>query len=297
MFNLAFSSKSVMALAMSSLLVACGGGGSSSDNSGNQVTQDVEIQFSAQAGDTKIRCEEMLDVTVGTHNTHPAFTDVRVYVSEIALISQDGDAVNVTLIQDGKWQYKNVALLDFENGSGSCDNGNADTNFTIRGTVPEGEYDGIRFTVGVPTELNHFGIDGDSEVSPLDVIGMNWTWQGGHKHLRMDVKGWNIHLGTTGCEVIDENNEMIDCTSSNSNRPQYQFAAFDAAQNKVIFDYQALVYASDISNSGNNVKPGCMSAKDDNECGEVFDRLGLDLTTGQCRGGDCASAQSWIRVE
>lgn len=300
MFNPSFSAKTLVSITLCSLLAACGGSDNSSSGASttdSKTSQEVAIQFAARVGNEEIRCEAMNNSVVGTANSQPTFSDVRMYISEVALINEQGEAVSVELTQDGKWQYQNVALLDFETGSGSCANGNEDTNHMIRGKVPQGKYTSLRFTLGVPAELNHYGIDGDDAVSPLDVTGMNWSWQKGHKHLRMDVAGWNIHLGTTGCEVTDANAEVVDCAGSRPNRPQYQLDNFNLATNKVVFDYQKLVANSDISKNTDATPLGCMSASSDPDCQGVFDNLGLDLITGQCIAGNCSTSQSWVSVE
>ena len=70
--------------------------------------------------------------------------------------------------QDGLWQYENVALLDFEDKTGGCrDVGTVETNAQVVGTVPEGDYTGLTFDLGVPFELNH--IDASTAPSPLNV--------------------------------------------------------------------------------------------------------------------------------
>jgi len=66
-----------------------------------------------------------------------------------------GKSIPVNLTQDGKWQYQNVALLDFENKSGGCANGTVETRNQIVGTIPKGNYQGLQFTLGVPFNLNH----------------------------------------------------------------------------------------------------------------------------------------------
>ena len=38
---------------------------------------------------------------------------------------------------------------------GTCAGGTTATNTSIRGTYPAGSYTGIKFTVGVPFDLNH----------------------------------------------------------------------------------------------------------------------------------------------
>jgi len=286
--------KTLTTMAFIATLSAC-----DSDDKDNETTalKKVTINFAAKVGELPISCKLMENITVGQANTQPEFTDARLYISELALLSEEGEVINVELTQDGAWQYLNVALLDFETGDGTCGNGTAETNFSVKGTVPEGSYTGLKFTLGVPTELNNFGIDGDDSVSPLDVTGMNWSWQNGHKHLRMDIKGWNIHLGTTGCELIDANEETVNCANARPNRPQYQFSHFNTETNTVVFDYQALVANSDVSVNAPDTATGCMSSGADSDCQGVFSALGLDIKAGTCIGDDCSSAQTWLRVE
>ena len=286
----------LLAVAIVGALSGCGS--SSSEDSAQQspipsvvTTQNVEIKFVARVGNEAISCEPM-QTPVGLSNQTPEFKDARIYISEVALINDADEVVRVTLNQDKKWQYKNVALLDFETGTGSCSNGNTALNNVIKGTVPSGHYNGIQFTLGVPAELNNYGIDGDDAVSPLDVMGMNWSWQKGHKHLRMDIKGLMIHLGTTGCELVDADAETVDCNSSRPNRPQYQFDSFNPASNRIVFDYQKLVAGNDIDDTTHSM---CMSSSTDTVCQPIFYRLGLDLTSGKCVAGDCG--KSWVTVE
>lgn len=297
--------KTLLSIATAGLLIGCNSDSSSSSNQPASTTanqKEVSIQFAARVGNEDISCESMPTAIAGTTNTNPEFTDVRMYVSEIALINEKGAEVTLDLTQDGKWQYKNVALLDFETGSGSCANGNNALNHVVKGTAPKGSYTGVKFTLGVPAELNHYGIDGEDAVSPLDVLGMNWSWQNGHKHLRMDIKGWNIHLGTTGCESVNVVNETVDCSNSRPNRPVYQFdnINFDNTNNttsRIVFDYQKLTANSDLSTNAPQTPPGCMSSSTDSDCQNIFTNLGLDLTTGQCLGGDCTNSQTWVSVE
>jgi len=274
-------------------LTGCGNSDDTTQSNANVAkTQDVEIQFSARAGNEEITCQTMTSV-VGMNNINPQFKDARMYVSEVALINDEGDAVNIALTQDNKWQYENVTLLDFETGEDGCANGNTALNSVVKGTVPIDNYNGVQFTLGVPATLNHYGIDGDDAVSPLNVMGMNWSWQKGHKHLRMDINGFNIHLGTTGCELVDANDESVDCGSSRPNRPNYHWDDFDVSKDSIVFDYQKLVANSDINASAK----ACMSGNDDPDCQSIFASLGLALDSGLCVGGDCSAAQTWVSVE
>ncbi len=289
--------KTLLALAAGALLSGCGG--SSSDSVPTQTDtskpetpkmESISIQFGAVVGQEAVNCLGMETALAGTQNTSPKFKDVRVYVSEVALITANDEIVPVELEQDGIWQYKNVALLDFENATGTC-NGNENLNNLVKGQVPAGDYKGVKFTVGVPAEYNFYGIDGDDAVSPLDAAGMNWSWQRGHKHARFDTDTWLFHLGTTGCEVLDAEKEQVDCGGSRPNRPTYTFNNVDIANQKIVFDYAALVASVDISQSGK-----CMSGSQQAGCTDIYPVLGLDLETGQCANGNC-DTQTWVRID
>ncbi|MEY4520753.1 MAG: hypothetical protein RLZZ499_3353 [Cyanobacteriota bacterium] len=127
-------------------------------------TKEIAINFAAYVGEEEFVCGESYQ-GVGTEESTVTPTDFRFYVSNVALIDQDGNAVPLKLKQDGKWQYKNTALLDFENGTSACDNGTAEINTTVVGTIPQGDYQSLQFTLGVPQNLNHE--DAAIAVSPL----------------------------------------------------------------------------------------------------------------------------------
>ncbi|MEM8828307.1 MAG: MbnP family copper-binding protein [Cyanobacteria bacterium P01_G01_bin.19] len=148
-------------------------------------TQEVAIEFEGWVGEDRFVCGESYD-RVGRAETTITPTDFRFYVSDVALIDEDGNPVPVELEQDGKWQHQSTALLDFEDGSNACDNGTTETNTAIVGTVPEGDYQGLQFTLGVPQNLNHE--DAAIAPSPLNLTSMWWNWQGGYKFLRAEME-------------------------------------------------------------------------------------------------------------
>ena len=148
-------------------------------------TKEVEIDFEAWVGDRQFACGESYE-EVGTSGSTITPTDFRFYVSDVALIDEDGNAVPVELEQDGKWQYKSTVLLDFEDGTSACDNGTPAMNTTVVGTIPEGNYESLQFTMGVPENLNHE--DAAIAPSPLNLTSMWWNWQGGYKFLRVELE-------------------------------------------------------------------------------------------------------------
>ncbi|PSN19865.1 metallo-mystery pair system four-Cys motif protein [filamentous cyanobacterium CCP5] len=150
--------------------------------------QTVSIQFAAKVGERPFSCSE--SYLLGTANTQVMPTDFRLYVSEVALIDADGNAVPLELEQDGQWQYQNVALLDFEDRTGACANGTVETRNQVVGTVPAGGYQGLRFTLGVPFDLNHE--DATLAPSPLNLTSLWWNWRGGYKFLRVDLENHTV---------------------------------------------------------------------------------------------------------
>jgi len=148
-------------------------------------TKEVAIDFAAYVGDSEFACGESYE-GIGTAESTITPKDFRFYVSNVALIDENGEAVPLELEQDGKWQYQNTALLDFEDGTAGCDNGTTQINTTVVGTVPEGDYQSLQFTMGVPKNLNHD--DAAIAPSPLNLTSMWWNWQGGYKFLRLDLE-------------------------------------------------------------------------------------------------------------
>ncbi|WP_369856985.1 MbnP family copper-binding protein [Candidatus Thalassolituus haligoni] len=278
------------------LLVGCGSdSGSDKDSATADSSASYSLPFSASVGAEPLACGERTTLAGNANEGNgslPQISDFRLYISDVQLATANGDFVSLTLDQTD-WQYNNVALLDFEDGTSTCTASTTATNRVISGTAPAADYSRVRFTLGVPEELNH--LDRATALSPLNIDGLTWSWAGGYKHARMDIVGWNIHLGTTGC-TLDENNTNLDCSNARPNRPTYTFASLTPGSSTINFDYAALVAGSDLSSNTEGTAIGCMSSADDPECEALFTRMGLDVTTGQCLADGCDS-QSWVTVE
>lgn len=256
------------------LLSACG-----SDNSADPVPpvpvikpQSVQLSFKAMVGDQALACGTDY-ANVGSANSTTQIKDFRLFVHNVRLVTDKNIEVPLTL-DSNEWQAQGVALLDFENASAAC-TGTAQTNTEIRGTVPDDSlrYTGLRFTVGIPAELNHLQ---QSTVSPFNVTGMNWGWTNGYKFIRFDVPTFNIHIGSTGCAA--DSSGKVSCT--NKNRPEIALAPFNMQTQAVKIDYAALVAMNNISTDAGGAV-GCMSGTTDPECNEIFTHLGLSLTSGE----------------
>ncbi len=147
-------------------------------------TQKVELKFAAVVGDKAFACGQSYE-HMGATGSRITPSDMRFYVSQVELLDDRGQPTPVQLDQDGVWQVENLALLDFEDGTGPCHNGNPGLHSTITGTVPKGKYRGVRFTLGVPFDLNH--ADPTIAPSPLNISAMFWAWQSGYKFVKIDM--------------------------------------------------------------------------------------------------------------
>lgn len=270
---------------------AGGGGGAAGEGGGGD--QPFSLRFAGQVGAEPFRCAAS-PTGLGADGAQIEPLDFRLYVHDVRFLTAAGDAVPATLTQDGLWQLDGLALLDFEDKTGTCENGTAETRTVIEGVVPAGTYTGVAFTLGVPFELNH--ADVAVAPSPLNLSGLFWNWNGGYKFVRADARVmggaqpsvFNIHLGSTGCE---EDAMGVVTTCARPNRADVVLADFDAATQTIVVDYAALVAGSTLGVNGGGA-PGCMSGPDDPECPAIFERLGLDLATGAP-----AEGQAFFRVQ
>ena len=262
-------------------------------------TQAVTIDFAVKVGTEEAACTAAAPYAgLGSAGISASLNDIRFYVSNVRLLSGTQEAP-VTLDQDGTWQYMDVALLDFEDGTGGCaTNGNAATNSQVVGTVPPGTYDGISFDLGVPYALNHQDVT--TVPSPLNVMAMYWAWAIGHKFLRVDFAidgggAWNVHLGSHMCDSPNPPSDPPDSGCGKPNRARITLTGFDPAANTAVLDLAKLVEDSDLSaNAG--MAPGCQSFPDDgDDCTPLYPNLGLDFSTGDCVNG--CQDQSAFRVE
>lgn len=277
--------KSYLALVGTSLLVAC-----STVPSQQTATQPVELRFVAEVNGQSFECGQSYK-NIGTTRSTMTPTDFRMFVSQVHLMTAEGKAVPVQLVQDNTWQLEGIALLDFENGQGPCRNGTPPMNTVVRGTVPAGQYTGVKFTVGVPFERNH----GDPTVAPapLSSTAMFWTWQGGYKFLKFDTatsgrpiqsakpaadgggnaSGFSVHLGSTMCASPSRTQAPTAC--QNPNRIDVTLTDFDLKKNQVVVDMGRVLARSNVDVNAPKTSPGCMSFPKDADCPPIMNAMGL----------------------
>ncbi|WP_323749994.1 MbnP family copper-binding protein [Marinobacter sp.] len=304
-------------------LSACGGSSSSTDvgqddpsslpdaEQGTDNSIDLVIPFAAVVGSDPWTCGTTYS-GLGAAGSDVAVKDLRLFIHDLALVTEQGDVLSVTLDPEALAQNDRVALLDFRdtaevNVAGDlvevCADGNSGANPTfkdrVQGTVEletAVSIAAIRFTLGVPFDLNHESqTDADEPLrNPGMAAGMSWNWQNGYKFLAADVlpnggvvrpedaqwssSSWNIHLGSTGCEVsaseLGQGVAPEACPNENRIELTLPLNGVSLNEAEVQFDYEALVSGSNLGRDDGGA-PGCMSGQTDPECAAIFERLAL----------------------
>ncbi|MDX1509117.1 MAG: metallo-mystery pair system four-Cys motif protein [Woeseiaceae bacterium] len=232
--------------------------------------QALQIRFEARADAGRIACD--------TASSGLTLSDLRFYVSDITLRRPDGTSVPVVLLEDDRWQQRDLGMVDLEDGSGNCLNGTADTNDRLVGSAPAGDYTQLSFVIGVPFDRNH--ADPLAAAAPLDDSAMHWHWRSGYKFLRAGVgsvdDGFWLHLGSAGCEGTV--GAISGCKFPN--RMSVTLADYTPGDT-VVVDVGALARAADL---GDAAVSDCVSGPADDDCGAAFAILGLDHGSGTMSG-------------
>lgn len=288
---------SLLMLSALSIAAASAGGQTS-------AKRTVALRFAASVDSLPFACGTSYRNIGRTHATITP-SDLRLFIHDVRLIGASGEEIPLQLHEDSLWQSGGVALLDFENGSGPCSNGNADMRDVVMGVAPAGEYRGVRFAVGVPFSLNH--LDLTTQPSPLSLARMFWAWNSGHKFLRLDMtteggdrrgaptdgsepaSTWMIHLGSTECMPAGSVTTIpTECRWAN--RPEIAFQEFDVDRDVIDLDVGALLRAADVTVNQPKTAAGCMSGPTDRDCAPIFAALGLSFA------GTPASKQQAFRI-
>jgi uncharacterized repeat protein (TIGR04052 family) len=143
-------------------------------------------------------------------------------------------------------------------------------------------YRGIRFTVGVPFELNH--ANPLKAAAPLDRGDLFWTWQTGYKFIRADyvVDGMeaSFHLGSTGCSSASAlRPPAAPCAQPNRMRIEL---AGDPLAGVIRFHPEILGKGTCTGNYAH-----------DPACAVGFASTGLQQDSGQCADPYCAAQKLW----
>lgn len=235
----------------------------------------------------------------GTQNTPATLADLRFYVSNVKVLTKQGNWLTVNLTPNAH-QQSDVALIDLEDGTANCQaRGSQSVNATLMGNVV-GKYSsrnlvGVSFEIGVPNVKNHSLYS--SELAPLDLQAMSWAWLSGRKFLKIElnvpqkVKNlsdgttaplYNVHFGRTGC-TGEPATGNVSCTKDNRIIVNLQGRQWQTSP--ITLDLNALFARSDISQNHTGAV-GCMSAETDKDCVGVFATAGLSGESQRIFGFD-----------
>ena len=238
----------------------------------------VTIKFEARVGKKAFACGEEYS-GIGSKSTTVTPTDLRMFVQDLKLVTAAGKEVPVELDVRKPWQGKGVALLDFEDGSGDCGEGNTETNTKITGKVAKGSYVGVSFSNGVPEKLNH--ADPTTAADPLgEFASLSWGWLGGYRFTKVDVREVTqgdtfgaamAHIGSTACSGNPQSG-TVKCGKPNRNLVQLE--DFDPKTNVIVFDLAAVFEQTDLTEMAE-----CHSTGE--FCGPMFEAFGVDLKSGK----------------
>lgn len=248
--------------------------------------RQIDLEFAAVAGDVPVACGTEV-AGLGTGGVAAQVKDFRFYISNVMLLTSDDKEVPLTLSANDDWNLTvgadSVTLIDLEDATGSCAGGTAAKNAHLKGTVPAGNYVGVKMTMGVPFALNHS--DYATATKPLDIQAMAWSWQSGRKFAKVEItdpagasgswtaKTFNFHLGSTGCTGNPASGETVSCKAPN--RMDFHFHSFDPTTQKIAFDLKALVAGENVTVNAAGAA-GCMSGGTDPECDTLFNAMKLD---------------------
>ena len=252
--------------------------------------EDLSITFHITSQEQHLSCSQPFSLP--EYEDQFYIKDFRLYLHEVELLSASGEWTSFELINDQEWSDGNVALLDFEDGALNCEeSGTLFMNHALNGRIPKGEYQALRFKVGVPFASNHQDVT--LAEAPLNQSSMFWVWQRGYKFTRFELiqveannddtetrTPWAFHLGSVGC--MSEAATTAPTEACNKvNIPQFTIANFDPEEEHILLDLNLLLNGIDLSKNTENTPLGCKSIPNEQiECPELFNQFGLDFMSG-----------------
>ena len=186
------------------------------------------------------------------------------YISKIKL---DDEKQKIKYAANLKDLNNDVALV-----GGNC---SGQLNWQIELNSQSQANTNLEFELAIPFELNHQ--NPLTAKFPLNQSDMFWTWQLGHKFLRLDLdnqtdpeQNWFFHLGSTGC---DSASVMRSPTKpcKNPNRMNFKLDNFET--NKPIY----ISLTNLISNLALNSQSTCMGDLDQIACRVLHKNLNNNI--------------------
>lgn len=187
--------------------------------------------------------------------------DFSFYLSQVEYQDLAGQWHKVTL-DVGKESSSQVVLLSPE-----CSNEANDYRWQIKTKHNIDQWQKVKFTLGVPFELNHN--NPIFQKSPLNVPSMFWVWRTGHKFLRLEMESekdnWLFHLGSLGCQAKSAvRAPEKPCQFPNT----FSYKVDLLATKKINLDISALLNGIMLSSD-----TSCKSSRENSTCLKLFENL------------------------
>lgn len=231
----------------------------------------VELRFEAGGSD-------------GTNRT--VLRNLQFYVHDVELLDGQGSPHPLRFVPEAPWAAERVALLDLAGAAGTT------RRTVLRGKVRSAagtKFSAVRFTVGVPFELNH--ANQLTAAIPLDRGDLFWTWQAGYKFMRADAaidgREWSFHLGSTGCVSASAvRPPQQPCAQPNRVRVELHG---DPLRGAIRFQSGPLAAAARAA--GYVICTG--NYAHDAACAGAYAATGLVPASGSCPDGTCMAQALW----
>ncbi len=247
--------------------------------------QPVRLRFETLADGETIECGDILE-DVGELELTRRLTELRFFVAGLSLIAADGTTVPVTLTEDDQWQQASLGLIDLDENRGQC-RGSPGMNDVLLGEVPEGEYTGLTFSVGVPSAM--YGEDLASGDAPLDRSDMQWPWAPIYNYffLAVTTEDPDSLLAAGGPPLTELYASFVvgglpapDEDGNDVWLPLVTLDGFDAKENLVGVEVTELVRALDLTTSGSCMGTNLPPASSIGGCSDAIATLGVDPVSG-----------------
>ncbi len=152
-------------------LVACSDDDASNEPTAPQQSTQLELQFRATYDDTPL---VLFEAEAHPDGFDMIFTSLSFYISDLSLIQLDGSELVVKEIDRIRLDDAHLDLSSAQNGLSYV----IDEIELDQSNLPAGEYQGIRFGIGVKSSLNSMVPADFEDGHPLANTGQYWTgWE------------------------------------------------------------------------------------------------------------------------
>jgi uncharacterized repeat protein (TIGR04052 family) len=252
-------------------------------------TEPVELRFEAVLGDAPVACGDVLQ-GVGEMELTRRLSELRFFVGDVALLDENGSAVAVSLTDDGVWQQPRLGVVDLDDAEGSC-SGSPGEHAILTGEVPEGNYSGIRFRVGVPSNMTEADLAGNR--APLDRSDMQWPWAPAYNFFFLavtteDPEGLLPSSGSAETGIYSTVSIGGFAAASEDGAdvwlPAVQVDGFEPSRDVLQVDLRAILQNLDLTTGGACMGSNLPPFPPMDGCSEALTALGLDPVTGANQG-------------